>query len=131
MGNGNSELRQKRPLQNRTVSEQVPSAKDGGGFFSKVGNLLSRDKDTQNQRLSTADVSQSTNRMSTTSASKDGYQMDPSIKYLPKKHDTKKLKQKRTERDSCELCEAPFSTKYAILNRNPVRHCKRCGKAVC
>ena len=57
--------------------------------------------------------------------------MDPAIKYLPKKHDTKKLKQKRQERDNCELCEAPFSTKYAILNRNPVRHCKRCGKAIC
>ena len=42
-----------------------------------------------------------------------------------------KSKVKRKPKDTCMLCEAPFTGNLVIVNRNPIRHCKRCGKSVC
>ena len=35
------------------------------------------------------------------------------------------------EADACMLCEAPFTRKIKVINRNTQKNCKRCGKAVC
>lgn len=33
--------------------------------------------------------------------------------------------------DACMLCEAPFTRKIKVMNRNSQKNCKRCGKAIC
>ena len=35
----------------------------------------------------------------------------------------------RTESESCMLCFQMFTTK--AMSKNPIKHCKRCGKSVC
>ena len=50
---------------------------------------------------------------------------------LPQTFDLKKVKNERapnTYVKNCMICESEFK---ALLNKNPIRHCKRCAKAVC
>ena len=52
-----------------------------------------------------------------------------STDHLPKTFDVKAMKQKREpDVKNCMLCEADF---IKLFNKNPIRHCKRCAKAVC
>ena len=50
---------------------------------------------------------------------------------LPDNHDLKNINAKRKPADNCMLCDALFTTKMRLLNRNPIRHCKKCGKSIC
>ena len=56
-------------------------------------------------------------------------QMNPDTAKLPETFNLKAVKRNPT--DKCMLCEAPFTNKIRLLNRNPIRHCKRCGKSIC
>ena len=38
---------------------------------------------------------------------------------------------RRKQVDNCMLCEQPFTKALTLLNRNPVRHCKKCAKSIC
>ena len=51
---------------------------------------------------------------------------DQVIDHLPLTLDLKAVE--RTQATACELCEKPFTP---AIGKNPVRHCKRCGKSVC
>ena len=51
---------------------------------------------------------------------------DEHLKHLPKKFNPDNVK--RTTMEYCLLCEAVFT---GALGKNPVRHCKRCGKSIC
>jgi hypothetical protein len=49
---------------------------------------------------------------------------------LPKTFDFKAVKNSRIANvENCMLCESKFKNK--ILKLNPIRHCKRCAKAIC
>ena len=37
----------------------------------------------------------------------------------------------RNPTDNCMLCDAPFTKRIVMRNRNPIRHCKRCGRSIC
>ena len=53
---------------------------------------------------------------------------------LKEDHDLRRIKEKRDETaTNCELCDAEFSNKISLrlVNRNPIRHCKHCGRAIC
>ena len=47
---------------------------------------------------------------------------------LPIKFDLTAVK--RSPSEACMLCQAAFTKKFA-LGKNPIRHCKRCGKSIC
>lgn len=49
---------------------------------------------------------------------------------LPQTFDLKAVEAKRLpDQAYCQLCEAPFTR--TPLGSNPIRHCKRCAKAIC
>ena len=48
------------------------------------------------------------------------------LKRLPVTFDVKAVK--RTTKEYCLLCEAVFTK---MIGKNPVRHCKKCGKSIC
>ena len=49
---------------------------------------------------------------------------------LPQNFDVKAMEAKRLpNQEFCQLCEAPFTR--TSLGGNPIRHCKRCAKAIC
>ena len=53
--------------------------------------------------------------------------MDRTTSNLPRQFDVKAMEAKRQPNVLfCQLCEDKF-----VLIKNPIRHCKRCAKAVC
>lgn len=48
---------------------------------------------------------------------------------LPQTFDVREVREQ--ESDNCQLCEAMFTRKIKLTNRNPQKNCKRCGKAIC
>ena len=48
---------------------------------------------------------------------------------LPRTFDVKNVKM--VDAEACQVCEAPFTRKLKVLNRNSQKNCKRCGRAVC
>mmetsp|Transcript_19466 Transcript_19466/g.26321 ORF Transcript_19466/g.26321 Transcript_19466/m.26321 type:complete len:107 (+) Transcript_19466:109-429(+) len=48
---------------------------------------------------------------------------------LPRTFDLKSVRME--DKDACQLCDAAFTRKLKVVNRNSQKNCKRCGRAVC
>ena len=48
---------------------------------------------------------------------------------LPQTFDVREVREQHA--DNCMLCEAAFTRKIKLLQRNPQKNCKRCGRAIC
>ena len=48
---------------------------------------------------------------------------------LPSTFDVRDVRE--LESDNCMLCEAAFTRKIKLTNRNPQKSCKKCGRAIC
>ena len=93
----------------------------GSRFLAGVGNLL-KGKD----RDSGAAAGQDTRNSMVNDID---YQEE--ISRLPAEFDKAKMFKRRKQVDNCMLCEQPFTKALTLLNRNPVRHCKKCAKSIC
>ena len=95
----------------RTVSEQVP--KVGNGIGGRIANRVGARR----------------------TSNLEGIKIDSSnLALLPDQHNTKDVKRERDNNATeCKLCFAPFTQKLSLRlgSRNPMRHCKKCGKPVC
>jgi len=100
------------PIPNSSVkftarpTQEQPADKNTGGLFSNLGSKLGL----KEQATATPAAN---------------------LASLPETHDHKAIKKNRVDAAECTLCFAPFTKKLKVLNRNPQRHCKKCGKAVC
>lgn len=109
----------KRPLAGgRTASEQAPTT-EKSGLFSNLGKMVGA-----NRRASKLDSLSSSQTQPIAVSTSTSY-----VDKLPDNFDKKAVK--RNPCEACMLCENIFTKKFAILNRNPIRHCKRCGKSIC
>ena len=48
---------------------------------------------------------------------------------LPQTFDMRAVRE--LDAEACMLCEAPFTGKLTVINRNVQKNCKRCGRAIC